>query len=65
MVSHSRVSEYVPEVWESLQPRHSDFGIQVDSITSSDLWQMLADVGINEIDLLKLDCEGAEYLIVA
>ncbi|MEY4565071.1 MAG: hypothetical protein RLY14_41 [Planctomycetota bacterium] len=52
-------------VWESLQPRHSDFGIQVDAITPSDLWQMLADVGIDEVDLLKLDCEGAEYLIVS
>ena len=64
-VSHSRVSEYVPGVWESLQPRHSDFGLQVDAITPSDLWQMLADVGIDEVDLLKLDCEGAEYLIVS
>jgi hypothetical protein len=26
---------------------------------------MLADVGIDEVDLLKLDCEGAEYLIVS
>jgi hypothetical protein len=26
---------------------------------------MLADVGIDEVDLLKLDCEGAEYLFVS
>jgi hypothetical protein len=25
----------------------------------------LADIGIDEVDLLKLDCEGAEYLIVS
>lgn len=64
-VSHSRVSEYVPSVWESMTPRHSDFGFQVDSITPNDLWQILGDVGIDEVDLLKLDCEGAEYLIVS
>jgi FkbM family methyltransferase len=63
-VSHSRVSEYVPEIWENLQPRHSDFGLQVDSISTQDLWQLLDNLGIDEIDLLKLDCEGAEYLIV-
>ena len=25
----------------------------------------LADVGIDEVDLLKLDCEGAEYMIIS
>jgi hypothetical protein len=48
-----------------MTPRHSDFGLQVDSITPSDLWQILGDVGIDEVDLLKLDCEGAEYLIIS
>jgi FkbM family methyltransferase len=64
-ISHSRVSEYVPKVWESLQPRHSDFGLQVDSISPNDLWKRLNDIDIDEIDLLKLDCEGAEYLIIS
>ncbi|MBN8602598.1 MAG: FkbM family methyltransferase [Planctomycetes bacterium] len=64
-VSHSRVSEYVPTIWNSMEPRPSDFGLQVDSITPKDLWQLLGDVGIDEVDLLKLDCEGAEYLIVS
>ena len=64
-VSHSRVSEYVPGIWENLQPRHSNFGLQVDALSPKDLWQILADIGINEVDLLKLDCEGAEYLIVS
>lgn len=64
-VSHSRVSEYVPEVWEAIEPRHSDFGLQVDSISPNDLWQLLNEVGIDEIDLFKLDCEGAEYLIIS
>ena len=64
-VSHSRVGEYVPAVREKLEPRHSDFGLQVDSITPEDLWSILADLGIDEVDLLKLDCEGAEYLIVS
>jgi len=64
-VSHSRVSEYVPGIWENLQPRHSDFGLPVDALSPKDLWQILADIGIDEVDLLKLDCEGAEYLIVS
>ena len=64
-VSHSRVSEYAPAVWDKLEPRQSDFGLQVDSITPEDLWNILSDVSIDEVDLLKLDCEGAEYLIVS
>jgi FkbM family methyltransferase len=64
-VSHSRVSEYVPGLWETIEPRHSDFGLQVDAITPNDLWQLLSDIDINEVDLLKLDCEGAEYLIAS
>jgi FkbM family methyltransferase len=64
-VSHSRVSEYVPKVWESLEPRPADFGLQVDAITPKDLWEKLVDVGMDEVDLLKLDCEGAEYLIIS
>jgi len=45
-VSNSLVANYVPDVWESLEPRYRDFGI-------------------DEVDLIKLDCEGAEYLIVS
>lgn len=63
-VSHSRVSEYVPDVWEELQSRHRDFGIEVPAITTEGLWQQIAEYGITEVDLLKLDCEGAEYLIL-
>jgi FkbM family methyltransferase len=63
-VSHSRVAEYVPDLWESLQPRHRDFGIEVSSLTVEQLWAKINEWGISEIDLLKLDCEGAEYLVV-
>lgn len=63
-VSHSRVSEYVPDVWDDLAPRHRDFGIEVPGVTTEDLWQRIVEFGITEIDLLKLDCEGAEYLIL-
>jgi FkbM family methyltransferase len=64
-VSHSRVSEYIPKELESIEPRHSCFGLQVDCISPKDPWKKLGDVGIDEIDLLKLDCEGAEYLIIS
>jgi FkbM family methyltransferase len=63
-VSHSRVSEYVPDLWESLNPRHRDFGIEVNALTVEQLWTRVKDWGVNEIDLMKLDCEGAEYLII-
>ena len=33
--SRNRVSEYVPDIWESLQSSHSDFGLQLDAITPS------------------------------
>lgn len=63
-VSHSRVAEYVPEIWESLRPRQRNFGIEVPAITVKQLWTQIVEWGTSEIDLLKLDCEGAEYLVV-
>ena len=63
-ISHSRVAEYVPDLWEDLHPRYRDFGIEVPAITTEELWQRLTEFGIDEIDLLKLDCEGADYFIL-
>lgn len=63
-VSHSRVSEYAPCLWESIEPRRSDFGLSVDSVTTAELWSRIQECGIDEIDLLKLDCEGAEYVVL-
>jgi hypothetical protein len=28
-------------------------------------WTQVTDFGIDEVDLIKLDCEGAEYLIIS
>lgn len=63
-VSHSRVGEYVPDVWEEIEPRSRNFGIEVPAITTETLWQRCVEFGISEVDLLKLDCEGAEYVTV-
>jgi FkbM family methyltransferase len=63
-VSHSRVAEYVPDIWDSIQPRHQDFGIKVPAVTVEDLWSKISTWGMQEIDLLKLDCEGAEYVVI-
>ena len=62
---NSRVADYVPDVLESLEPRYRDFGIEVPSLTVEQFWTQVTDFGIDEIDLIKLDCEGAEYLIVS
>ena len=35
------------------------------SLTVEQFWTQVADFGIDEVDLIKLDCEGAEYLIVS
>jgi hypothetical protein len=32
---------------------------------TEDLWEKLAEFGVTEIELLKLDCEGAQYTILA
>jgi FkbM family methyltransferase len=63
-VSNSRVGEYVVELWEDLDPRYGDFGVSVPAITTEALWERLNEFGITEVDLLKLDCEGAEYTIL-
>lgn len=60
-VSYSRVGEYLPELWKELEPRNGNFGSEVNTITPSQLWQTIQDFGIEFVDLLKLDCEGAEY----
>jgi len=64
-VSNSRVADYVPDVWESIEPRFREFGIEVPSLTVEQFWSQVTEFGIEEVDLLKLDCEGAEYLIVS
>jgi hypothetical protein len=58
-------ADYVPDVWESLEPRYRDFGVEVPSVTFEQIWAQAADFGIDEVDLIKLDCEGSEYLIVS
>ena len=63
-VSHSRVAEYVPDVWVSLQPRYKDFGIEVSALTVEQLWKQINEWSVSEVDLLKLDCEGAEYVVI-
>ena len=60
-VSNSRVGEYVVELWNDLDPRYGDFGVRVPAITTEELWQRLVEFGIDDVHLLKLDCEGAEY----
>ncbi len=63
-VSNSRVGEYVVELWNDLDPRYGDFGVRVPAITTETLWQQLAEFGIDDVHLLKLDCEGGEYTIL-
>ncbi len=63
-ISNSRVGEYVVELWNDLDPRYGDFGVSVPAITTEALWQRLVEFGLAEIDLMKLDCEGAEYTIL-
>jgi FkbM family methyltransferase len=62
-VSHSRVGEYLGNIWNHLEPRPDHFGIEVNAITPSQLWQSIQDFGIDFVDLMKLDCEGAEYFV--
>ena len=64
-VSNSRVADYVPDVWELREPRYRDFDVEVPSLTVEQFWSQVTGFGIDEVDLIKLDCEGAEYLIVS
>jgi hypothetical protein len=52
-------------VWDSLGPRYRDFGIEVPSPTVEQFWTQVTVFGIDEVDMIKLDCEGAEYLITS
>jgi hypothetical protein len=35
------------------------------SLIVEQFWTQVTDFGIDEVDLIKLDCEGAEYLIIS
>jgi hypothetical protein len=50
--------------WESIEPRYTDFGIEVPAITIKELWSRVTWAGIEEVDVMKLDCEGAEYVVI-
>ncbi|MCA9238155.1 MAG: FkbM family methyltransferase [Planctomycetales bacterium] len=63
-VSHSRVGEYVIEVWNELEPRFDGFGVEATAISVETLWERVQKFGVEHVDLLKLDCEGAEYGIL-
>jgi FkbM family methyltransferase len=63
-VSHRRVGEDLPSLWADVEDRPGDFGVEVPSLTITDLWEMLSAFGIQQVDLLKLDCEGAENVVL-
>jgi hypothetical protein len=48
-----------------LEPRYRDFGMEVPSLTVEQFWTQVTDFGIDEVDLIKLAWEGAEYLIIS
>jgi hypothetical protein len=52
-------------VWESLEPRYRDCGIEVASLTIEPFCSQVTKFGINPVDLLKLDCDEAKYLIIS
>jgi hypothetical protein len=47
-----------------LSLRSESFGIAVKSLTVEQFWSQVTDLGIDEVDLMKLECEGAEYQIL-
>ena len=63
-ISNSRVGEYVVELWDDLDPRYGGFGVRVPAITTEELWQRLVEFCVDDVHLLKLDCEGGEYTIL-
>ena len=56
-VSNSLAADYVPHVWEMLEPRYRDFGIEIPSLTFDHFWPQVTGLGIDEVELIKLDCE--------
>ncbi|MEY2611377.1 MAG: hypothetical protein RL069_188 [Planctomycetota bacterium] len=48
-----------------IEPRYRNFGMEVPSLTVKQFWTQVTDFGIDEVDLIKLDCEVAEYLIIS
>ncbi len=39
--------------------------MEVPSLTVEQFWSQVTDFGIDEVDLIKLNCEGAEYSIIS
>lgn len=58
------MGEYIVELWNNLEPRYGDFGVLVPAITTDGLRQQLVEFGVDDVHLMKLDCEGAEYTIL-
>lgn len=54
----------MPGLWKDLNERPGDFGVEVPALTTGELWDQLKSFGIQQVDLVKLDCEGAEYTIL-
>jgi FkbM family methyltransferase len=48
-VSNSRVADYVPDVWESLEPRYRDFGVEVPSLTVEQFWTQVSIPSTNRM----------------
>ncbi|MFN7773491.1 MAG: hypothetical protein ACK5R1_12065 [Planctomycetota bacterium] len=45
-------ADYVPDVWESLDPRYRNFGIEVPSLTVEQSWTQVRDFDIDKVDLI-------------
>lgn len=52
------------KLWNELDPRCGHFGGSVPAITTEEVWGMIVEFDVADIELLKLDGEGAECTIL-
>ena len=63
MPEASRIADYTAEVWDGISARSAEIFLSVPTITPLDLIREVELLGVDKVDVLKSDCEGAEYVL--
>lgn len=65
ITSHdTRVGDFSAEIWDELDPRKTDLQVVTKTLTPEALVRLCDSIGATQIEVMKIDCEGAEYMLL-